>query len=73
MKTMSGLLMFWSPSRFDTSIIPLSPNKFVVVSDGGGAVADYLAKTVTPIGRSIDSPEQSAVLKAEAEAYTGQN
>ena len=65
--------MFQGTSRFNTSIIPLNTNKFIVVSDGGGVVADYLAKTVTSIGRSIDSPEQSAVLKAEAEAYAGRN
>lgn len=70
-RTMSGLPMFWSPSRFDTSIIPLSQNKFVVISDGGGVNAEFLAKTVTLIGGSIDSPEQTAVLKAEAAAYAG--
>ena len=72
-KTMSGLPMLPGTSRFNTSIIPLNSNKFVVVSDGGGVSADYLARTVTPIGGSIDSPEQSAVLKAEADAYAGQN
>ncbi len=71
-RTMSGLFMFHSPSRFNTSIIPLSQNKFVVISDGGGANADFLAKTVTPIGGSIDSPGQTAALKAEAAAYAGQ-
>jgi len=72
-KTMSGLPMFPGTSRFHTSIIPLSPNKFIVVSDGGKVIADYLAKTVTLIGGSIDSPEQSAVLKAAADAYAGRN
>ena len=71
-KTMSGLPMLESPSRFDTSIIPLGPDKFIVVSDGGGAVADYLARTVTPIGGSVYSPEQNAILKKEADAYAGQ-
>ena len=71
-KTMSGLFMFHSPSRFNTSIIPLSQNKFVVISDGGGANAEFLAKTVTLIGGSIDSPGQTAVLKSEAAAYAGQ-
>lgn len=72
-KTMSGLPMLAGTSRFHTSIIPLSKDKFVVVGDGGEAIADYLARTVTPIGGSIDSPEQSAVLKAEADAYAVQN
>ncbi|HUX36160.1 MAG TPA: hypothetical protein VMV71_03975, partial [Candidatus Paceibacterota bacterium] len=72
-KTMSGLPMLPSPSRFDTSIIPLSSNKFIVVSDGGGANAYYLAQTVTPIGGSVYSPEQNAALKEESDAYAGQN
>ena len=66
---MSGLFIFGGMSRFDTSIIPLSPNKFVVVRDGGGANADYLAKTVTEIGGLVDS----RALQQEANAYAGQN
>lgn len=69
-KTMSGLPIFRGTSRFDTNIIPLSSTKFVVISDGGGANADYLAKTVTPIGGSVNSPGQTATLKAEADAYS---
>lgn len=68
-KTMSGLQIFAGNSRFDTSIIPINYNNFVVVSDGGGANADYLAKTVTLIGDSLNSPAQNEIMKEEADAY----
>ncbi len=68
--TMGGLHMFGGTSRFDTSIIPLSADNFVVISDGDGATARALEKTVTASDPSVATPvsaaEQTQTIQAEA-------
>jgi len=59
--TMGGLHMFGGTSRFDTSIIPLSAENFVIVDDGGGANATPLAKTVVALDPSVATPDSAAV------------
>ena len=69
--TMSGLVMLPSGKRFDTTIIPLTTTRFLVVSDGGGSsFTSELASTVSPIGVSVPSDIQSATLQAEGAAYS---
>jgi len=53
--------MFGGTSRFDTSIIPLSAENFVIVDDGGGANATPLAKTVVALDPSVATPDSAAV------------
>jgi hypothetical protein len=71
--TMGGLHMFGGTSRFDTTIIPLSADDFVVVDDGGGANATALAKTVVATDPSVATPVstagQTTTIQAEKEAY----
>jgi hypothetical protein len=58
--TMSGLVMLPSGRRFDTTIIPLSTKRFLVISDGGGSSFTYqVANTVTQIGTSVDASTQN--------------
>jgi hypothetical protein len=69
--TMSGLFMLPSGKRFDTTIIPLSLTRFLVVSDGGGSsFTSELAQTVTQNDASIDAGVETTALQAEAAAYT---
>lgn len=72
--TMGGLHMLGGTSRFDTNIIPLSAENFVVVSDNGGANADYLAKTIVALDPKVATPislvEQIQTIQAEANAYS---
>ncbi|MBI4085420.1 MAG: hypothetical protein HY432_02880 [Candidatus Liptonbacteria bacterium] len=68
-RTISGLPILGSPSRFDTNIIPLDKNNFVIVSDRGGANADYLARTITEAGADVDRSVQSVALQQEAASY----
>jgi hypothetical protein len=72
-KTIGGLPMLPSGARFDTTIIPLSTTRFVVVQDGGGsAFTEQLASTVAPAGARVDAAKQSVALRAEAAAYKKQ-
>jgi hypothetical protein len=67
---MSGLIMLPSGRRFDTTIIPLSTTRFLVISDGGGSsFTSQLAQTISQIGASIDTSKQESVLQAESDAY----
>lgn len=68
--TMSGLFMLPSGKRFDTTIIPLSTTRFIVISDGGGSsFTSELAQTVSQVGASIDPTIEATVLQNEATAY----
>jgi hypothetical protein len=72
-KTIAGLPMLPSDARFDTTIIPLSTMRFIVVQDGGGsAFTNELAQTVAPAGASVDPSARSAALQAEAAAHKKQ-
>ena len=72
-KTIGGLPMLPSDARFDTTIIPLSPTRFIVVQDGGGSeFTNELARTVAPAAATIDPAARSAALQAEAAAYKKQ-
>jgi hypothetical protein len=71
--TLSGLLMLPSGRRFDTTIIPLSTTRFLVVSDGGGsAFTPQLARTITLGTAAVDPSTQASALQAEANAYANQ-
>jgi hypothetical protein len=71
--TMSGLFMLPSGKRFDTTIIPLSTTRFLVVSDGGGSsFTNQLAQTISQTGASVDGSKESAILQAEAKAYANE-
>ena len=73
MTTIGGLPMLASGLRFDTTIIPLTPSRFVVVTDGGGSVFTHqLAATVAGAGSSIDASAQTTAVQAEAAAYAQQ-
>jgi hypothetical protein len=68
--TISGLFMLPSGKRFDTTIVPLSTTRFLVISDGGGSsFTSELAQTVAQNGASIDAKTETAALQAEAAAY----
>jgi len=70
--TISGLAMLPSGRRFDTTIIPLNTQRFLVISDGGGsAISSELARTVAQTGATVDSSVRAAALQAEAAAYAG--
>ena len=72
-KTIGGLPMLPSDARFDTTIIPLSTTRFIVVQDGGGsAFTGELAQSVAPAGASVDASARSAVLQAETAKYQKQ-
>ena len=72
-KTMGGLLMLPSGRRFDTTIIPLSTTRFLVISDGGGSsFTRQLAETVSLADTSVTDSVQGASLQAEAAAYAQQ-
>jgi hypothetical protein len=65
--------MLPSDARFDTTIIPLSTTRFIVVQDGGGsAFTGELAQSVAPAGASVDASARSAVLQAETAKYQKQ-
>jgi hypothetical protein len=71
--TMSGLIMLPSGKRFDTTIIPLSTTRFLVISDGGGSSFTYqLAQTISKIGSSIDFSEQESALQSESDSYASE-
>jgi hypothetical protein len=75
--TMGGLHMFAGTSRFDTSIIPLSADNFVVIGDGGGANATAVAKTVVATDPSVATPvsaeDQITTIQAEKESFESTN
>jgi hypothetical protein len=54
--TMGGLHIFAGTSRFDTGIVPLSADNFVVIGDGGGANATALTDTVVALDPSVATP-----------------
>jgi hypothetical protein len=65
--------MLGSGARFNTTIIPLSTTRFLVVQSGGGSTyTDALAKTVASVRADIDPAAKAAALQAEAEAYKKQ-
>jgi hypothetical protein len=67
--TIAGLLMLPSGRRFDTTIIPLSTTRFLVISDGGGSsFTSQLAQTVAPLNTSVSASAQAIALQAEAAA-----
>jgi hypothetical protein len=68
--TISGLVMLPSGRRFDTTIIPLSTTRFLVITDGGGSsFTPQLAETIAQTGATINTSTQATVLEAEATAY----
>jgi PKD repeat protein len=68
--TISGLVMLPSGRRFDTTIVPLSTTRFLVIGDGGGSsFTSQLAETVAQTGASVNASAQAAALQAEATAY----
>lgn len=72
-KTIGGLPMLASGARFNTTIIPLSTTRFLVVQSGGGSTyTNELAKTVAPVRAEVDPAAKAAALQAEAEAYKKQ-
>ena len=72
-KTIGGLPMLPSDARFDTTIIPLSTTRFVVVQDGGGSeFTNELAYTVAAAAARVEAKTLAAALRAEALAYEGQ-
>jgi hypothetical protein len=69
--TMGGLHLFPGTSRFNTTIIPLSADNFVVIGDNGGTnITAALAKTVLALDPSVATPvsaaEQTKTIQAEA-------
>ena len=71
--TISGLIMFPSGKRFDTTIIPLSMTRFLVISDGGGSsFTGQLAETVVQKDAPVNTSKQAAALQAEATASAKQ-
>jgi hypothetical protein len=58
--TMGGLHLFGGTSRFNTEIIPLSADNFVVIGNGGDANSDALAKTVLATDPSVATPVSTA-------------
>lgn len=68
--TISDLVMLPSGRRFDTTIIPLSTTRFLVIGDGGGSsFTPQLAETVAQTGASVNASAETAALQAEATAY----
>jgi hypothetical protein len=68
-KTIGGLPMVATGARFDTTIIPLSKTRFVVVQDGGGAgFTAELAATVAAVNAKVSADAQAKALQAEATA-----
>ena len=69
--TIGGLVMLQSGRRFDTTIIPLSTTRFLVISDGGGSsFTSQLARTVALSGSIINIATYEAALQAETAAST---
>jgi hypothetical protein len=72
-RTIGGLPMLPSGARFNTTIIPLSTTRFLVVQSGGGSTyTNELARTVAPVHADIDPAAKAAALQAEAAAYKKQ-
>lgn len=71
--TMGGLHMFGGTTRFDTMIIPLSAQNFVVISDGGEVNSHYLSNTVVALDPSVATPvsqeQQIKIIQAEGVLY----
>jgi hypothetical protein len=71
--TIGGQPMLPAGARFDTTIIPLSTTRFIVIQDGGGSTFTVqLAQTVAAAGASVDPSALAAALQAEAAAYKKQ-
>src|SRR5690349_8283760 len=72
-RTIGGLPMLGSSARFNTTIIPLSTTRFLVVQSGGGSTyTNELARTVAPLHADIDPAARAAALQVEAAAYQKQ-
>ena len=72
-KTIGGLPMVATGARFDTTIIPLSKTRFVVVQDGGGAgFTAELAVMVAAANAKVSAAVQTKALQAEAAAFKKQ-
>jgi hypothetical protein len=72
-KTIGGLPMVATGARFDTTIIPLSKTRFIVVQDGGGAgFTAELAATLIAANAKISGSVQDKALQAEAAAFKKQ-
>ncbi len=72
-KTIGGLPMVATGARFDTTIIPLSKTRFIVVQDGGGAAfTNQLAATVAASGAKVSAAVQAKALQAAAAAIKKQ-
>jgi hypothetical protein len=68
-KTIGGLPMVATGARFDTTIIPLSTTRFVVVQDGGGAgFTAELAATVAAANAKVSPAVEAKALQVEAAA-----
>ncbi len=68
--TISGLVMLPSGRRFDTTIIPLSTTRFLVIGDdGGSSFSSLLTQRVGQMGASVDVSFEASALQAEATAY----
>jgi hypothetical protein len=69
-KTIGELSMVGTGARFDTTIIPLTKTRFIVVQDGGGAgFTTQLAATVAAVNAKVAAATQAKALQAEAAAY----
>ncbi len=72
-QTIGGLPMLTAGRRFDTTIIPLSTTRFLVISDGGGSsFTPQLTATVALTGMAIAPATLSAALQAESAAFANQ-
>jgi hypothetical protein len=72
-KTIGGLPVVATGARFDTTIIPLSKTRFVVVQDGGGAgFTAELAATVAAANAKVSGAVQEKALQAQAAAFKKQ-
>jgi hypothetical protein len=68
-KTIGGLPMVATGARFDTTIVPLSKARFVVVQDGGGsAFTPQLAATVAAANAKVNESALAKALQALAAA-----
>jgi hypothetical protein len=62
--------MLPSGRRFDTTIIPLSTTRFLVIGDGGGSsFTPQLAETVAQTGAAVNVSAETDALQTEATAY----
>ena len=68
-KTIGGLPMVATGARFNTTIVPLSKARFVVVQDGGGsAFTPQLAATIAAAAAKVNASALAKALQALAAA-----